>query len=495
MLYKACKSIAVRHLALCIFSIFSLNSFSQASLQQIIVVNGGVFGDPVSQVTLASVSADLSGYFVFDTIDTEASQDIHVRGNRAWVAALDSLVLYDLDNYQRVAAIALSGVNKIETFGDKILVGRGFGASSDFLQVRDSEDLSLVSNIPVSAETGGILTTPTHAYVAVPADFFSTEGKLAVIDLISLTLEKEIDLGAAGNGIDALFWQNGQVIAICPGSSRILAIDPETEIFDSRFLGDIASYPGAARYNDKIYFQYGDFFAPNLGVFDLATATTENSALIPGAFAAVEIDPLSGSIYRTSTDFFSSGMLHRHSNDGSLINEISIGISAEQIGLDIRGNCHTPENVQAVAGPSILDISWDAVTAATSYRVSGRLLGSGISSVNTTATSLNLSSITAGSYEYSVKALCGSEESDFATVQLVNVPLLRESDQKLWSLQNKMLLWLDEDVPELSVFDAQGRLMHRGVSNSVSASSWPAGIYFLSYETEQGSQSQSVVLQ
>ena len=161
---------------------------SQAVLNQIIVVNGGTFGDPLDQVTLATVQPDLTGYTVFDVIDTEAAQDIAVRGNRAWVAALDSVVVYDIDTYNRLATIALPGVNKIEPFGDFILVGRGFGASSDFLQIRNAEDLSLVANLPVSAETGRMVLDANRAYVSVPGDFFATEGKLAVVDLVSQSL-------------------------------------------------------------------------------------------------------------------------------------------------------------------------------------------------------------------------------------------------------------------------------------------------------------------
>ena len=467
-------------------------ALGQAVLNQIIVVNGGAFGDPLDQVTLATVQPDLTGYTVFDVIDTEAAQDIAVRGNRAWVAALDSMVVYDIDSYSRLATVAIPGVNKIEPFGDFILVGRGFGASSDFLQIRDAEDLSLIANLPVSAETGRMVLNANRAYVSVPGDFFATEGKLAVIDLVSQSLIKEIDLGTDGAGIDGLFLEDGRVLALCPNSGLLLAVEPESETYQSLPLGSFSTYGAAVRQADQLYFQYGDFFNPRLGVFDINSKSTIDDSLIAGAFAEVAINPLNGEIYRTTTDFFSSGTLYRHAADGIELSSLPIGISAEHLGMDVRGNCHAPVGLTASPSATEALISWNAVSGADSYRLFGRTAGSGglssipVSGTSTTVDGLNPST----SYEFTVRAVCGTENSDFATVQMFTTPATRLAGFSF--LQGQDYLELRAETGEFEVHDLQGRLISSGQldgSVHLGTTDWTAGLYLVVWRS--GNQTQS----
>ena len=465
---------------------------SQAVLNQIIVVNGGTFGDPLDQVTLATVQPDLTGYTVFDVIDTEAAQDIAVRGNRAWVAALDSVVVYDIDTYDRLATIALPGVNKIEPFGDFILVGRGFGASSDFLQIRNAEDLSLVADLPVSAETGRMVLDANRAYVSVPGDFFATEGKLAVVDLVSQSLLKEIDLGTDGAGVDGLFLESGRVLALCSKSGLLLAVEPESETYQSLPLGSFSTYGTAVRQDNKLYFQYGDFFNPRLGVFDIGSKSTLDDSLIVGSFAEVAINPLNGDIYRTTTDFFSTGTLYHHAPDGTELSSLPIGISAEHLGMDIRGNCHSPVGLTASPSATEVLISWNAVSGADSYRLFGRTSGSGgLSSIPVSGTSKTVNGLAPStSYEYTVRAVCGTENSDFATVQMFSTPTTRLAGFSF--LQGSDYLELRGEFGHYEVHDLQGRLITAGELNNnllISTADWTSGLYLVVWRS--GSESQT----
>ncbi|MFT7589350.1 MAG: hypothetical protein ACI959_001568 [Limisphaerales bacterium] len=454
------------------------------TVNQLILVNGGVFGDPSDKVTVATMAPDLSGYTVFDEIGTEAAQDIAVRENLAWVAALDTIVAYDIDTYTRIGSAYVPGVNQIEPFGDYLLVGLGFGGSGSFLQVRNATDLSLVSTIPVFAETGGIIMTPNRAYVAVPGDFYTTSGSLAVIDLVNLSLIQEIALGADGNGINAIFLESGYVIAVCGGSGNLLAINPTSGSYTVEALGSIASYSGAAKNGDRLYFQYGGFFDARLGEFNLSTRATENDILIPGAYAEIQVNPISNNLYRTTTDYFSTGTLHRHDNNGTLINEITVGVSPEHLAVDVRGNCIPPESISVLPTATNATITWNAIATATSYKLTGRESGAGgLNSLSTSGTSLIISDLMpATTYEFALRAVCGTENSDFSTVRVFTTPIIRTAE-----------IYTAYEITDLNgriVASAKG-IFRSGLKNS----ELPMGIYLLTQFSENNSETHRIIIE
>src|ERR1035437_7340767 len=100
------------------FIFFQVSFQSQAQknewVNQVIVANGGKFetippfADCVSVQKYDPVSHAVT---VFDIIRTQSVQDLIIRGNFAYVAAQDSIVMYNLDTYHRVAAVPDSGLN------------------------------------------------------------------------------------------------------------------------------------------------------------------------------------------------------------------------------------------------------------------------------------------------------------------------------------------------------------------------------------------------
>ena len=108
--------------AILLVAMISTNSISQSwYLNQLIIGSGGNFSDPDDYVTLASYNPSNQVTTVFDTIYTQSLQDVFVKDGKAWVAAQDSIVSYNLDTYERISAIGAPGVNKLKVTGDILI--------------------------------------------------------------------------------------------------------------------------------------------------------------------------------------------------------------------------------------------------------------------------------------------------------------------------------------------------------------------------------------
>jgi hypothetical protein len=274
-------------------------------------------------------------------------------------------------------------------------------------------------------------------------------------------------------------------------------VEPESETYQSLSLGSFSTYGAAVRQDNRLYFQYGDFFSPRLGVFDIDSKSTLDDSLILGSFAEVAINPLNGDIYRTTTDFFSTGTLYRHAADGTELSSLPIGISAEHLGMDVRGNCHAPVGLTASASATEALISWNAVSGADSYRLFGRSTGSGgLSSIPVSGTSTTVDGLSPStSYEYTVRAVCGIENSDFATVQMFTTPATRLAGFSF--LQGRNYLELRGESGQYEVHDLQGRLITAGEVNSnllISTADWTSGLYLVVWRSGNESESFKVAV-
>ena len=70
---------------------------SQTETKQVIICNGGVYGDPSDHVTLSTYDPLGQTTTVFGDIFTESVQDIVIKENFAFVSAQDSIVKFNID--------------------------------------------------------------------------------------------------------------------------------------------------------------------------------------------------------------------------------------------------------------------------------------------------------------------------------------------------------------------------------------------------------------
>lgn len=363
--------------AMVLMTISYFNLFSQTEVKQVIHVSGGVyeFSSPYSDyVTISAYlpQSDTSS-FVFDTIFTQSVQDVVVSDGMAYVTAQDSLISYNIDNYQRVNAIALSGINLLNVWNDYLLVGRGNGIGSDFFQIYDANNLQLVKTITeITDETFGITVNNDFAYIAIPGNWASTVGKVAIVDLQNLQYIKEYDLDTLGQGIREIFVHNNKLITLNTMSygatygvvSKIdLSNDSiEHTIIDMPF-GNGFSLCGINVKNHELYFVMNG----NIAAFDLNTKLLSDTSLISFTETIAEaiFDTINNLFYITTTDYFSYGNGYVYDLQGSFLENFSVGISTQALAVDYRNttnyaNINSKYNLKLYPNPSQDYITIDA---------------------------------------------------------------------------------------------------------------------------------------
>jgi len=161
-------------------------------VNQVLIGIGGKFEmtPPYSDyVNMMKYDPSTHNTSIFNTIKTQSVQDILISGDYAYVAAQDSIVKYDINTYQRVAAIADSGIACLGLFNDKLLVSKQYPIVRFFMEVLDAGSLALLDRIQfISGECGDITCTKDSVFVAVNGGYMGSEGKLAVITPMAGTL-------------------------------------------------------------------------------------------------------------------------------------------------------------------------------------------------------------------------------------------------------------------------------------------------------------------
>ena len=188
--------------------------------KNVLFVNGGQFMDLNHPTQLKSY---LPATNTTETIDdyiagATSVQDMVVDGNFAFVSAdyyvtryniakgiaTDSIYTQDLSSAESDGNGAEgAGVNnKMALYKNMLLVSRQFSSAApeDGYNVRvyNKGDLSLIKKIPVSDQATDVVVVSDTAYVMLNGGFAGTTSSLAVIDLKTLTLNREIMLGADG---------------------------------------------------------------------------------------------------------------------------------------------------------------------------------------------------------------------------------------------------------------------------------------------------------
>jgi hypothetical protein len=320
--------------------------YAQQSVQlkQVIVASGGAYSDPDDYVTISALNPETLIQNEFATIYTQAVQDVLVDGKSLYVAATDSLVLFDLDSFERIDAVALPGLSQLYAAGDYLFVSIQFPETSGFLKVFKRNTLVPAGDvIGISDEAAGMLAVDTVLYVAVPGGWMSTKGTLAKVNINTLELIEEIDLGDESVGIYNLFLFDNKVVAVSrtpwgSGSGVITVYDPVQKSLQHVVYNHVFG-KGIATEDEQLYL----FVDNGIGVINLSTLAMIDSSLVedPGSgsfiyFADAAFDYLNQQFYATTTDYFSFGQGHVFDLDGSETGLFAAGISPEAIAFDYR---------------------------------------------------------------------------------------------------------------------------------------------------------------
>ena len=113
--------------------------------KQLIIVNGGNYSDPDDYVTVASYDPATGETTEFGTIYTQSVQDVIIVNGFAYVAAQDSIVKFNLETYEKVAAVAAAGVNQLASDGNVLVASFWFPVSENFVKTFSLDDLLLIT--------------------------------------------------------------------------------------------------------------------------------------------------------------------------------------------------------------------------------------------------------------------------------------------------------------------------------------------------------------
>lgn len=339
-------------------------------VNQVIVVNGGKFESgpsPSDYVTVQSYNPNTQQTDVFGTIFTQSTQHVVIKDNFAYVAAQDSIIKYNIDTYQRIAAVKDSGLSKLYVYNNRLIVTKQWPIKRFFVEVLDAADLSLISRVQnISGDCGEAVVALDTVYVAVNEGFLGTEGKLAVIDPSNWTLKRQINFGPEAIGIWNLYNYNGYIWGVCRTPSGSTGVGNITmyDFFVNGFINvplPVTLGEGYGTEDNILYvnMNYG------IGTFDLLTQQIVDPELIPDpgyidriVISSAKVDYVNGLIYMNIGDMITFGRGVIATIAGDSIGHYTTGLNADAIAIDYR----TPVGIESHSGPQAFSIYPNPVT-------------------------------------------------------------------------------------------------------------------------------------
>ena len=346
MKFKTVLSLAVFSLVL----LTSIKLFAQSSIyaKQVITANSGKFEfmPPFNDyVSLQTYNPATSAVNNFGTIFTQSAQSILISGHFAYVTAQDSVIKYNLNTLQRVAAVPDSGLNRMALYKDRLIISRQYPVTQHFLEVLDTADLSPVAEVTgISGDCGGVCVVKDTVYVAVNGGWMGTQGKLGIIDPTTWTLKTEVAFGSDAVGIWDLYVWNDFIYTVnktpygMPDLGSVTYYDPSTRFFTNTVIpfkvGGGAGQSGGYLYLGLAY-GIGSFNMGTLKVADTVVVADPGSAIFSYILSAV-IDSITGRIYSNVGDYTTAGYCMVTSLAGDSITTYATGISSDAIAIDYR---------------------------------------------------------------------------------------------------------------------------------------------------------------
>lgn len=351
-----------------VFSTYTTFSQDNEWVNQVVVVNGGRFetSEPYTDyVTVQSYNPASQQTTVFGTIYTQSVQDIVIHGNMAYVAAQDSIIMYNLDNYQRVAAVSDSGLSKLCYFNNRLIVTKKAPITRFFVEVLDATNLALLARVQdISGECGGAIYDKDTIYVAVNYGTDGTVGKMACIAVDTWTVAREINFGEQAVGIFNLYNYGGNIVSVnktpvggaTTGSITLYNLFSRT--FENKVLTANIGY-GCGIRNNLLYLIYNG----GVGSFDINTGTMVNTQVIPAPtqpnvmFNSAAIDYVEGNLYLQTGNrppTFGIGVV-ASSQTGDSLTSYPTGLNADAVAIDYRtpvGVQTTPQNLTVTIHPN-----------------------------------------------------------------------------------------------------------------------------------------------
>jgi hypothetical protein len=363
----------------------SASLYAQQYVHQVLIANEGFFDFQTNAIiepaTIGTYNPSTQTYVVVDTLDGQRfSSDVIIDGNFYYVAADTKIFKYDLNTHQEVASITLTGVRNLAIAGDKLIATRGeyLQTFDSYLQVFDKNTMQLLAALDTTVgpkwATQNIVVVNDIAYVAVnnAYEWGNEKGLIGQLDLNTLQYGNEIDLGPEGKNPDNLFLFNNELVTVNNkdwSGASVSKISLNGNVNTQNLANAATGCGTSALRDDKLVYQISmentlnDYSLLNMAYEGPVNGITEN-------FYDLAQDPVSGNLYASNTDFFSTGKVYVFSPNNNELTQFNAGVSPGTIVFDVRSSVGVYEveaKVSVYPNPCTDQIQISGLTPNTSY--------------------------------------------------------------------------------------------------------------------------------
>jgi hypothetical protein len=326
--------------------------FAQLYNDQVFVVSGGVFefsppfADYVRIHRYHPITRTLEPV---DQIGSQSTQGALIAEDTLYVLTSDSIVAYQTQTGQRLAATRFPGASPspgsiAHAPNGRLLVGNWYGQTDSNLYFFNTGNLTLTQAVTgMTRQTRGIAIWQDTAYVAqnIPGTidecppfgcYSDSIGQLAMININTGLKFDELTFSATEGGMDQLFMQNGILYTINNTGESISRFQTADRTIASWTIpGDVGR--GIVLQDSLLHLEVNGQAA----IWNTQSQTLMSSALSVFAYpAAIGYDPGAQLYYETTTDFSSYGRLYQ--TQSVILDSVETGIAPEAIALHYRMN-------------------------------------------------------------------------------------------------------------------------------------------------------------
>jgi hypothetical protein len=391
----------------------SASLYAQQYVHQVLVANEGFFDFQTNAIiepaTIGSYNPSTQTYVVVDTLDGQRfSSDIIIDGNFYYVAADTKIFKYDLNTHQEVASVTLTGVRNLAIAGDKLIATRGeyLQTFDSYLQVFNKNSMQLLAALDTTVgpkwATQNIVVVNDIAYVAVnnAYEWGNEKGLIGQLDLNTLQYGNEIDLGPEGKNPDNLFLFNNELVTVNNkdwSGASVSKISLNGNVNTQNLANAVTGCGTSALRDDKLVYQISmentlnDYSLVNMAYEGPVNGITEN-------FYDLAQDPVSGNLYASNTDFFSTGKVYVFSPNNTELTQFNAGVSPGTIVFDVRSSVGIHEVEAKIAvypNPCTDQIQISGLTPNTAYALTD---AAGTTMLKGSETVLSLTNFATGIY-------------------------------------------------------------------------------------------------
>ena len=337
----------------------SASLYAQQYVHQVLIANEGFFDFQTNAIiepaTIGSYNPQTQAYVVVDTLDGQRfSSDVLIDGDFYFVAADTKIFKYNLNTHQEVGSISLPGVRNLAIAADKLIATRGeyLQTFDSYLQIFDKNSLQLIAALDTNNgpkwATQNIVVVNNIAYIAVnnAYEWGNEKGLIGQLDLSTLQYGSEIDLGAEGKNPDNMFLYNNELYTVNNkdwSGSSVSKVSLNGAVNTQNLANAVTGCGTSALRDDKLVYQISmentlnDYSLLNMTLVGPVAGITNN-------FYDLAQEPISGNLYASATDFFSTGSVSIFDNANNLVDQFAVGVSPGTIVFDVRSSVGLTEH-------------------------------------------------------------------------------------------------------------------------------------------------------